>query len=104
MNTLRNISDVDSWIYNVYTESIRGADMETTVVKWGNSQGIRLNRELLKQAGININDRVIVETDGKGNLVIRKAQPSIKELMSGYEGGYKLEEYDWGEAEGRELW
>ena len=94
----------DTRINIVYTNDIRGIDMETTVVKWGNSQGIRLNKELLEQAKIHVNDKVIIELTEDNNLLIKKCRPSIKELMSNYKGDIKIEEYDFGEPKGREIW
>lgn len=98
------INNIDSCINNVYTNIVRGDNMETKIVKWGNSQGIRLNKELLNQAGISINDNVLIEVNENNELIIKKLRPSIKELFSNYKDDYKLEEFAWGENKGRELW
>ena len=76
---------------------------QTTIVKWGNSQGIRLPKHLLESANISENDIVDVtaETD---IIVIRKAVPkkkrrTLKERLEGIDtSNYVWEE--WGSYHG----
>jgi len=78
--------------------------MLSQVSKWGNSQGIRISRKLLRSAGIGITDEV--EIIAKGNSLIIK--PAAKKTLDWYLDGYdgELDRYDWGdtdEPKGREL-
>jgi len=74
------------------------------VVKWGNSQGVRIPRKLLRGAGIGINDSVAIVT--KNNSIIIKL--ANKKTLNWYLEGYdnQNDRYDWGddgEPKGREL-
>jgi antitoxin MazE len=83
--------------------------MRTSIVKWGNSQGIRLPKYLLDSVNLTDHDAVEVMASGE-SIVIKKAesQPkreTIEEIFSGYDGGYfHTEEAQWGEPQGSELW
>ncbi len=74
---------------------------------WGNSQGIRLSKELLTLAGIKNNDILEIELQD-GNIVLKKAKKEHRTLEErAQEYGGKLgpyEEFDWGEPVGRENW
>lgn len=76
-----------------------------TLQKWGNSQGIRLPKFLLNELGWSENEELsVIKEDDK--LIIKKhnKRKNIVELFDGYDGDYKPEEIDWGEAKGKELW
>ena len=78
--------------------------MLAQVSRWGNSQGIRISKKMLKNIGIDINDRVeIVEKDN--SLIIKPInKKTIEWYLEGYEN--EFERYDWGdldEPKGREL-
>ena len=81
--------------------------MVTQVKTWGNSQGIRLSKELLALAGIKSNDLLDISVID-GNIVLKKIETRHKTLEErAKESGGKLgpyEEYDWGEPVGRERW
>lgn len=81
--------------------------MVTQVKSWGNSQGIRLSKELLALAGIKTNDLLEIELI-EGNIVLKKAKKKHRTLEDrAKEFGGKLgpyEEFDWGEPVGRERW
>lgn len=82
-----------------------GGDMVAQVKTWGNSQGIRLSKELLALAGIKNNDFLEVELI-EGNIVLKKVKKQHRTLeerakeFGGQLGPY--EEFDWGEPVGRE--
>ena len=67
------------------------------VVKWGNSQGVRVPRRLLRAAGIGVNDNVAIVT--KNNTIIIKL--ANKKTLNWYLEGYDNENdrYDWGELD-----
>lgn len=81
--------------------------MIAQVKTWGNSQGIRLSKELLALAGIQNNDFLNIELVD-GNIVLKKARQQHRTLEErAKEYGGKLgpyEEFDWGEPVGRERW
>ena len=81
--------------------------MVTQVKTWGNSQGIRLSKELLALAGIKSNDLLYISVID-GNIVLKKLETRHKTLEErAKEYGGKLgtyEEYDWGYPVGRERW
>ena len=79
--------------------------MQAQVKEWGNSQGIRLPKEVLKSAGIGLNDLLDV-TVSKGviNLVKPFRHKTLEERAAEFDGKLMLDgEYDWGEPVGREV-
>jgi antitoxin MazE len=82
--------------------------MITKVQKWGNSQGLRLSKELLADVDIGVGDAVDVAVRD-GVLVVTPARRvrgalSLEELVSRIPKGYKPEELGWGAPVGREVW
>ena len=79
--------------------------MESQIVKWGNSQGIRLPRKMMEEAGMRLEDRVEITAD-RGRIVVQKSfrHRTLEERAE--ENGGKLgpyQEFDWGEPQGREM-
>ena len=82
--------------------------MITRVQKWGNSQGLRLSKDLLSDARIDVGDTVDVAVHD-GSLVITPACRvrggiDLEQLVRRIPRGYKPEELDWGHPVGREVW
>jgi antitoxin MazE len=82
--------------------------MITKVQKWGNSQGLRLSKELLSDVEIDVGDAVDV-TVHDGSLVITPARRvrgglDLAQLVGRIPAGYEPEEFDWGPPVGREVW
>ena len=82
--------------------------MVTKIQKWGNSQGLRLARQVLEEARISVGDEVDVSARD-GVIVIAPARrirgkQSLQELVSRIPKNYKPEEVDWDEPAGREVW
>lgn len=82
--------------------------MLTKIQKWGNSQGLRLAKQVLEDANISVGDDVDVTTRD-GLIVIAPARRirgkrSLQELVARIPRDYKTEELDWGEPVGREVW
>jgi antitoxin MazE len=80
----------------------------TKVQKWGNSQGLRLTKQILEDAGIGIGDEVDI-TARDGVIVIApvrrvRGKRSLQELVSRIPKTYKSSEVEWGEPVGREVW
>ena len=82
--------------------------MVTKIQKWGNSQGLRLTRQILEDAHISVGDEVDV-TFRDGMLVIALRKPargkqSLEELVSRIPENHESGELDWGKPAGREEW
>jgi antitoxin MazE len=82
--------------------------MVIKIQKWGNSQGLRLSRQLLEDARLSVGDKVDVSiNDGLIVIVpVRRVRGklSLEELVSRIPKNYKPEEADWGEPVGGEVW
>jgi antitoxin MazE len=82
--------------------------MITRVQKWGNSQGLRLSKELLSHVDISVGDEVDV-TIRDGSLIITPVRRvrgglDLGELVRRIPKDYKPEELEWGDPVGREVW
>ena len=79
--------------------------VNAVITKWGNSQGIRLSKDVLSSANLKIGDgREIIAHENE--IVIKKIikrRPTIQELFANYEGTYKCEEISTSGAVGKEL-
>ena len=77
------------------------------VQKWGNSQGIRLPKKILKDLGIDINDKIEISLNGE-KIILKKVKKytSLDDLFKDYRGDYRkdFDEFEFfGEAQGREF-
>jgi antitoxin MazE len=82
--------------------------MVTKIQKWGNSQGLRLGKQVLEEARIAVGDSVDVAARD-GVIVIApvkriRGKQSLQELVSRIPRNYKTRELDWGRPRGREVW
>ena len=80
--------------------------MQTQVKAWGNSQGIRIPREVLQEADVAVNDVLNITVS---NGVIMLAKPlrhkTLEERAAEFGGKLDLDgEFNWGEPAGREIW
>jgi antitoxin MazE len=81
--------------------------MITKVQKWGNSQGLRLPKQVLEDSQIAVGDAVDV-TVRDGLIVISpmrsvRSKRNLQELVSRIPKNYKPGEFDWGKPIGREV-
>ena len=82
--------------------------MVTKIQRWGNSQGLRLAKQVLEDAHISVGDDVdVIVRDGL--IVVAPARRvrgkrSLQELVSRIPKNYKPGETDWGEPMGKEVW
>jgi len=82
--------------------------MITKVQKWGNSQGLRFPKEILKKVHISIGDEVDISVK-QGKIVIGSATQirekyKLEDLIAKMPPEYKPQEEDWGKPTGREVW
>ncbi len=82
--------------------------MITRIQKWGNSQGLRVSKQLLSDADIDVGDEVEVAVR-EGNLMVTPVRRvrgghDLRELVGRIPKEYKPVELDWGPSVGREVW
>jgi len=82
--------------------------MVTKVQKWGNSQGLRLSKQLLEDAQIVVGDEVDVSVHD-GVIVVAprrrlRGKHSLLDLVSQIPRHYQGKELDWGRPAGNEVW
>lgn len=82
--------------------------MLVKVQKWGNSQGIRLSKEVLAEANILVGDALEIVTT-KEQIVIKPVRKirdkyDLKDLVSQIPSDYKVQEENWGSPIGLEVW
>jgi len=65
------------------------------IQKWGNSNAVRLPKNILTTANISENDEVTI-TAAENEIIIRKEKKhkTFSERMKGYKGKYVVEELD----------
>ena len=82
--------------------------MVTKVQKWGNSQGLRLSRQLLADVQIGVGDEVEVAIRDGVIVVAPVKRPrgkhNLQELVSRIPKDYQAQELDWGPPAGKEVW
>jgi antitoxin MazE len=82
--------------------------MLAKIQKWGNSQGLRLTKNLLTDAQLGVGDEVDISV--KDGIVIVKPTKTIrgkhnlKDLVGRIPKNYQKGEVDWGEPVGKEVW
>ena len=82
--------------------------MLTKIQKWGNSQGLRLAKNLLADAQLDIGDEVDIKVKDGIMLVTPakriRGRHNLKDLVSRIPETYQSGEIDWGEPVGKEVW
>jgi len=82
--------------------------MQTSIVKWGNSRGIRLPKHLLASA--NLTDSDVVEITAKDDsLIIKKMHierqyKTIQDRFANFNEDYESVDINWGKPVGKEIW
>lgn len=94
------------WLYFGYTWEVYA--VITKVQKWGNSQGLRLSKDLLADVAIEIGDSVDVSVRD-GALVVTPVRRvrgglDLELLVREIPADYEPSELDWGTPTGREVW
>ncbi len=82
--------------------------MITKVQSWGNSQGLRLSKQVLEDARISVGDEVEVAVRDGAILVepVRRTRGKhdLRKLVARIPKDYQSEEVSWGTPVGREVW
>lgn len=82
--------------------------MVTKIQKWGNSQGLRVSREVLEQVHAAVGDVVDVSVQ-KGAILIQpikrlRGKYSLRQLIAQMPKNYKPGMEEWGGSAGKEVW
>ena len=81
--------------------------MLAKIQKWGDEQGIKIPKSLLKNSQIQTKEEINIYAE-KGKIVITPIKANkkynIKDLVSKMPQNYKPKEEDWGHPIGKEIW
>ena len=80
----------------------------TKIQRWGNSQGVRIPKDLLREAGIAIGEEVVISVT-EGVLTVTPVSRSrgkykLEELVREIPEDYTPGEVEWGDPVGKEVW
>ena len=79
--------------------------MEQVVIRsWGNSQGIRIPKNVLEKMQLKISD--VLDLEIKDDTIVLRKQfvhKSFEERLADYNGEISVCDFDWGEPAGREI-
>mgnify|MGYP004457633151 CR=1 FL=1 len=80
--------------------------MEIRIQKWGNSDGIRIPRNILKSLNIKTNDILNIEEVNKKIIISipEKKKVSLEEKFKEYKGKNLSKDFSWDESVGKEIW
>ena len=91
--------------------------MNTTIVKWGNSRGVRLPKPFLESLNLKVNDSVDLSIENDAIIIKKTGNRAHKTLIQRVEefygkdfetalkeNSYTFEEVDWGQPVGKEIW
>ncbi len=78
------------------------------IQKWGNSQGVRFPKTILEEARVRVGDHVKVWVQG-GQIIVEptsrdRGGHDLADLVSRMPDSYEVEELDWGQPAGKEVW
>lgn len=79
--------------------------MDQTVVRqWGNSQGVRIGKNIMEAAKLKLSDVLRIEAS-ENMIILRKVQKhkTFEERLAEYDGKITVCDYDWGEPQGKEI-
>lgn len=82
--------------------------MITKIKKWGNSQGLRLSKELLSTLNLTEGDEVEILSSNERLTITpykrKKEKIELADLVAEMPADYNVDETDWGKDEGNEIW
>jgi len=82
--------------------------MITKIQKWGNSQGVRFPKDVLRKVHIAIGDDVDISIHN-GKIIVKpttvnRGKYKLKNLLSQMPEDYRPKEINWGKPVGGEIW
>ncbi len=77
---------------------------QVAIRAWGNSQGIRISKDILDKMQLKISDVLDIEIEDD-TIVMRKqfVHKTFEDRLAEYNGEISVCDFDWGEPAGREL-
>lgn len=77
---------------------------QVTIRSWGNSQGIRIPKDILEKMQLKVSDVLDIEIEND-KIVLRKqfVHKSFEERLAEYNGEISVCDFDWGDPVGREI-
>jgi len=80
--------------------------MVVKIQKWGNSQGLRLAKHVLEDAGIAIGDDVEIVVGESESRIVKKSRRRfvLEEMVARMPKNYRVREESFGPPVGREEW
>ena len=80
--------------------------MEAKILKWGNSDAVRLPKVIMKELKLQTGDSICITREGNKIVLtkIKKQYKSLEERFADYKGNFKPTEMDWGKPVGNEIW
>ena len=81
-----------------------GSPVHIQLTKWGNSLGLRIPKDIARQAGLREGARVDIEAQGD-RIIISPARPRyvLADLLEGITPEAMRQAFDWGPDKGREI-
>ncbi len=82
--------------------------MLTKILKWGNSQGLRISKSLLSDSQLDVGDEVNISVK-EGVIIVAPAKRirgrhNLKDLVARIPENYQPGEIDWSGKAGKEVW
>jgi antitoxin MazE len=79
--------------------------VKAQLVKWGNSQAVRLPKSILEAAQLTEGDQLEITVEN-GQIVLEPetARPTLESLVSKITPQNRHREQDWGRPAGNEVW
>jgi antitoxin MazE len=82
--------------------------MLSKLSNWGNSQGLRLPKAVLEQAGLSVGDEVEISVQS-GRIIVEpvsriRGKYRLSDLVARIPDDYQPSEVVWGSAVGKEEW
>lgn len=77
---------------------------QVAIRSWGNSQGIRIPKDILDKMQLKVSD--VMDIEVKDNAIVLRKQfvhKSFEERLAEYNGEITVCDFDWGNPVGREI-
>ncbi len=77
---------------------------QVAIRSWGNSQGIRIPKDILDRMELKVSDVLDIEVEDD-TIVLKKqfVHKSFEERLADYDGKISVCDFEWGEPVGREI-
>ncbi|MBO7355568.1 MAG: AbrB/MazE/SpoVT family DNA-binding domain-containing protein [Lachnospiraceae bacterium] len=77
---------------------------QVAIRSWGNSQGIRIPKDILDRMDLKVSDVLDIEVEDD-TIVLKKqfVHKSFEERLADYDGKISVCDFEWGEPVGREI-